>query len=55
MYKIVGYYICEKLDIPNFLGIKGNELISVSGCFSGIHPDLSVFVSPAPRSAPAMV
>ena len=19
MYKIVGYYICEKLDIPNFL------------------------------------
>ena len=21
MYKIVGYYICEKLDIPNFLGI----------------------------------
>ena len=28
MYKIVGYYICEKLDIPNFLGIRGDELIS---------------------------
>ena len=41
MYKIVGYYICEKLDIPNFLGIRGDELISVSGCFSGIHPDLT--------------
>ena len=33
--------ICEKLDIPNFLGIRGDELISVSGCFSGIHPDLT--------------
>ena len=41
MYKIEGYYICEKLDIPNFLGIRGDELISVSGCFSGIHPDLT--------------
>ena len=41
MYKIVGYYICEKLDIPNFLGIRGDELISVSGCFSAIHPDLT--------------
>lgn len=41
MYKIVGYYICEKLDIPDFLGIKGNKLISVSGCFSGIHPNLT--------------
>ena len=41
MYKIVGYYICEKIDIPNFPGIRGDELISVSGCFSGIHPDLT--------------
>lgn len=41
MYKIVGYYICEKLDVPDFLDIKGDELISVSSCFSGIHHDLT--------------
>lgn len=41
MYKILGYYICEKIAIPDFLAIKGNEIITVSDCFSGIHPDLT--------------
>lgn len=41
MYKVLGYYICEKLVIPDFLDIKGNEIISVSSCFSGVHPDLT--------------
>lgn len=40
MYRILGYYICEKLIAPDFLGIKSDEMISVSGCFSEIHPNL---------------
>lgn len=41
MYRVFGYYICEKLVVPDFLGIKGDEMITVSDCFSGIHPDLT--------------
>ena len=41
MYRIFGYYICEKMAIPNFLSIKGDEMITVSDCFSGIHPNLT--------------
>ncbi len=41
MYKIIGYYICEKISVPDFLGIKSDEMITVSSCFTGIHPDLS--------------
>ena len=41
MYRIIGYYICEKISVPDFLRIKSNEMITVSSCFSGIHPDLS--------------
>lgn len=41
MYRILGYYICEKSDIPEWLGIKGDEMISASSCFSRIHPDLT--------------
>lgn len=41
MYRVLGYYICEKLVVPDFLDIKGDEIITVSDCFSGIHPDLT--------------
>lgn len=41
MYKVLGYYICEKLVIPDFLGINGEGIITVSDCFSGTHPDLT--------------
>ena len=41
MYKILGYYICEKLIALDFLGTKSDEMITVSDCFSGIHPDLA--------------
>lgn len=41
MYKVLGYYICEKLIAPDCLGIKSDGMISVSACFSGIHPDLT--------------
>ena len=40
MYRIIGYYICEKTSVPEFLGIKSNEMITVSDCFSSTHPDL---------------
>lgn len=41
MFKIFGYYICEKMSVPDFLGIKSDEMITISDCFSGIHPELS--------------
>lgn len=40
MYRILGYYICEKTAVPDFLGINKDEMISVSNCFSGVHPVL---------------
>lgn len=39
MYKIVGYYICERIPIPGWLHRSG-MMLSVSGCFGGIHPRL---------------
>ncbi len=41
MYKILGYYISEKIIAPECLGIKSDEMITVSSCFSEIHPDLA--------------
>lgn len=40
MYRIFGYYICEKTAVPDFLGIKSDEMITVSDCFSDNHPKL---------------
>lgn len=39
MYQIVGYYICERIPIPERLHRRGT-MLSVSGCFGGIHPRL---------------
>ena len=39
MYKIIGYYICEFIQIPQYLNRKGS-MISVSECFGGTHPRL---------------
>lgn len=41
MYRIIGYYICEKLKTSNRLRENSEQMISVSDCFGGIHPDLS--------------
>ncbi|MBR4083546.1 MAG: hypothetical protein IKK33_04590 [Lachnospiraceae bacterium] len=41
MYKIVGYYIVEKITAPDYLEIECDEMITVSECFSEIHPDLT--------------
>lgn len=40
MYKIIGYYICEKISVPGFSGIKSDEMITVSDCFHATHPNL---------------
>ncbi len=42
MYKIVGYYICERIPIPGWLHRSG-MMLSVSGCFGGIHPRLDTW------------
>ena len=39
MYKIIGYYICELIKIPQWLNRRGT-MVSVSECFGGIHPRL---------------
>ncbi len=39
MYRMIGYYICERIKIPCFLKREG-KMISVSECFGGIHPKL---------------
>lgn len=39
MYRIVGYYICERIAVPEWLNRSGT-MLSVSECFGGIHPRL---------------
>lgn len=39
MYKIIGYYICEPIEIPQYL-VRTGKMVSVSGCFGGTHPRL---------------
>lgn len=40
MYRVIGYYVCEIMTC-NRPDESGDRMISVSGCFGGIHPDLS--------------
>lgn len=39
MRRVIGYYICEQIKIPQFLKRDGT-MVSVSECFGGIHPRL---------------
>ena len=41
MFKTIGYYICELMETPKFLENPNESMLSVSGCFGGVHPDLS--------------
>lgn len=41
MHKVIGYYICEIAEVPDCFGIKSKTMISVSGCLTTIHPELS--------------
>lgn len=41
MYQIFGYYICEQMKAPDYLGLDKAAMLSVSSCFGGVHPDLT--------------
>lgn len=41
MYKIIGYYICELGNVPDWLRIRSNAMLSVSNCLATLHPDLT--------------
>lgn len=41
MYKIIGYYICQLVETPKFLDNISDKMLSVSGCFGCVHPDLT--------------
>ena len=40
MYKIIGYYVCQLVETPQFLCNISDKMLSVSGCFGGVQPDL---------------
>lgn len=42
-FKIIGYYICEVVDTPEWLHGIGRHLLSVSGCFGEQHPKWECF------------
>lgn len=43
-FKIIGYYICEVVDTPEWLHGIGKHLLSVSGCFGEQHPKWECFM-----------
>lgn len=40
-YKTLEYYICEIVGAPEWLGNISESILSVSGCFGEVHPDLT--------------
>lgn len=38
-YKVIGYYICELCDTPEWLQGISRQILSVSGCIGGSTPD----------------
>lgn len=44
-FKIIGYYICEVIDTPEWLRDIGKHVLSVSGCIGEQHPKLGCFMS----------
>lgn len=36
--KIIGYYICETVDLPQYLAGISTQLLSVSNCLGELHP-----------------
>ncbi len=37
----LGYYICEIVDTPEWLGDISQSMLSVTGCFGDVNPDLN--------------
>ncbi len=44
-FKVIGYYICETKDTPEYLHGVGKRVLSVSGCIGEQHPRLECFMS----------
>lgn len=43
-YKVIGYYICELCDTPEWLQGISRQILSVSGCIGEQHPRWECFV-----------
>ena len=43
-FKIIGYYICEVIDTPEWLHDVGKQVLSVSGCIGEQHPKWECFM-----------
>ena len=37
-FKVIGYYICELCDTPEWLQGISRQILSVSGCIGELHP-----------------
>ncbi|MCI8865323.1 MAG: hypothetical protein HFG60_08550 [Lachnospiraceae bacterium] len=42
-FKVIGYYICEIYDTPEWLRGVSRQILSVSGCIGGQHPRWECF------------
>ena len=43
-YKVIGYYICELCDTPEWLQEISGQILSVSGCIGEQHPRWECFI-----------
>lgn len=43
-YKVIGYYICELCDTPEWLQGSSRQILSVSGCIGEQHPRRGCFM-----------
>lgn len=43
-FKVIGYYICEIIDTPEYLQDIGKQILSVSGCIGEQHPKCESFM-----------
>ncbi|GFI66400.1 hypothetical protein IMSAG185_02016 [Lachnospiraceae bacterium] len=43
-YQVIGYYICELCDTPEWLRGISRQILSVSGCVGDQHPRWECFM-----------
>ena len=43
-FKVIGYYISEVIDMPDYLKRLGKRMLSVSSCLGEMHPALACIV-----------
>jgi len=44
-FQVIGYYLCETNDTPQWIPMVGKRVLSVSGCIGEQHPKLECFMS----------